>query len=112
MHYNHWPEALHYQFLEDDNTYSLDIHLESPRVKPLWDTLVSLLPRLEKSFPEFKVIRHHAWCDCGRIRMVVPKTMHPANVAGAMVKMIQETHEILDQALLALAKRPKSASTD
>ncbi|MCA9653464.1 MAG: hypothetical protein H6712_22905 [Myxococcales bacterium] len=99
-----WPHGIHYEVLDYfdmEPVITLEIHLESEAVRPVRDTLAELLPTVEALFPEARLVDWQpSWGrDRGRLRVALPDSTPPAEIAAAMQRLIEHTRGPIDAAL-------------
>ena len=74
--------------------------LESEAVRPLGRVLQDLSSSLTSKFPEGRVEWDQSWSrQRGRLRIRFKSRLSPVTIANALLKLIDQTKTILDQAI-------------
>ncbi|MEM7151671.1 MAG: hypothetical protein AAF799_02470 [Myxococcota bacterium] len=101
-----WPQALHYELLDYGDTepiFTLEIHIESEAVRPLRTTIATLVEPVRELLGGVYVDWQPQWSrGRGRLRVAVPHETPPADVAKAMLLLIEHTRDPIEDALMAL----------
>ena len=101
-----WPQALHYELLDYGDAepiFTLEIHIESEAVRPLRTTIAALVEPVRELLGGVYVDWQPQWSrGRGRLRVAVPYETPPADVAKAMLRLIEHTRDPIEDALMAL----------
>jgi len=101
-----WPQALHYELLDYGDVepiFTMEIHLESEAVRPLKGTIAALVEPVRSLFSGAYVDWEPDWGrGRGRLRVALRDDTPPADVAAAMLRLIEHTREPIEDALMGL----------
>lgn len=104
-----WPDALHYEFMEQKDEVGVEIHIENPRLRPIAKQLEDMQPAIQAQYPDCSVVFDPAWSNKnGRLRVFMPKSRGADAIAKAMMKLIDLTHAKLDEALKQIPEIKKT----
>jgi len=89
-----WPASIHYEFLNRNNDFGNEIHLENDRVKPISELLIKLAKTISPDFPKGQTEWDPKWCrNRGRLKITYPKNLEPTEIASEMKKLVELTND-------------------
>lgn len=94
-----WPTGIHYEILKSGDMISADVHLESKELLPIVPSLMQLVETLKETLPP-NTIWDGSWCR-GKGRISCPFSIEtpPDQIASAMCRLIEATHDSIDSML-------------
>ena len=97
---------IHYEFLEENKSINVEIHLENQNLTPLQELPLSYYEIFCEKYPDRDVVWDQEWEDGGRLGLKFPKNTEPALIAEAMRDIIEETHEEIQEKINRIHNNP------
>ena len=102
-----WREIdIHYEFLEENKSIGVEIHLENRDLAPLQELLLSYYETFSEKYPDRDIVWDQEWEDGGRLGFKFPKNTEPALIAEAMRDIIEETYEEIQENINRILNNP------